>query len=66
MSGHWRINLHLRFPEWFAPNLENRAYLEGVRAKLPGYQLAVEFRTELWMDTEQDQRRTLGSCAPTA
>jgi uncharacterized protein YecE (DUF72 family) len=56
----WRINVWLRFPEWFVPNMENRAYLEGVRGKLPGYQLAVEFRNKMWMETEHDQRRTLG------
>jgi uncharacterized protein YecE (DUF72 family) len=49
----------LQFPEWFVPNMENRAYLESVHAKLPGYQLAVEFRNKMWMESEKDQHRTL-------
>jgi uncharacterized protein YecE (DUF72 family) len=49
----------LQFPEWFVPNMENRAYLEGVQAKLPGYELAVEFRNRMWMESERDQQRTL-------
>jgi uncharacterized protein YecE (DUF72 family) len=49
----------LQFPEWFIPNMDNRAFLEGVRGKLPGYQLAVEFRNKMWMESERDQR-TLG------
>jgi uncharacterized protein YecE (DUF72 family) len=28
--------------------------------KLPGYELAVEFRNKLWMESERDQQRTLG------
>jgi uncharacterized protein YecE (DUF72 family) len=39
--------------------MENRAYLEGVKGKLPGYQLAIEFRNKMWMATEHDQDRTL-------
>jgi uncharacterized protein YecE (DUF72 family) len=50
----------LQFPEWFVPNMENRAHLESVHAKLPGYQLAVEFRNKMWMESERDQHRTLG------
>jgi uncharacterized protein YecE (DUF72 family) len=53
------MNVWLRFPEWFVPNMENRAYLEAVRAKLPGYQLAVELRNNMWMETKRDQQRTL-------
>jgi uncharacterized protein YecE (DUF72 family) len=49
----------LQFPEWFVPNMENRAYLESVKGKLPGYQLAIEFRNKLWMESERDQDRTL-------
>jgi uncharacterized protein YecE (DUF72 family) len=50
----------LWFPEWFVPNMENRAYLESLRGKLPGYQLAIEFRNKMWMATDRDQHRTLG------
>jgi uncharacterized protein YecE (DUF72 family) len=39
--------------------MENRAYLEGVRGRLPGYELAVEFRNKIWMESERDQQRTL-------
>jgi uncharacterized protein YecE (DUF72 family) len=42
------MNVRLWFPEWLVPNMENRAYLESVHDKLPGYQLAVEFRNKLW------------------
>jgi NAD(P)-dependent dehydrogenase (short-subunit alcohol dehydrogenase family) len=39
--------------------MENRAYLESVRDRLPGYQLAVEFGNKMWMETQRDQDRTL-------
>jgi uncharacterized protein YecE (DUF72 family) len=50
----------LQFPEWFVPNMENRAYLESLHDKLPGYRLAIEFRNKMWMESERDQHRTLG------
>jgi len=40
--------------------MENWAYLESVHARLPGYQLAVEFRNKMWMESDKDQHRTLG------
>jgi len=39
--------------------MENRAYLESVANKLTGYELAVEFRNKMWMETERDQDPTL-------
>lgn len=50
----------LQFPEWFTPNKANRAYLAAAREKLGGYQGCVEFRNRMWLETKEDQERTLG------
>lgn len=48
----------LQFPPWFTNNRGNRAYLDEVAERLPGYRLAVEFRHASWFDGES-QPRTL-------
>jgi uncharacterized protein YecE (DUF72 family) len=50
--------VHFQFPEWFLPGSESRAYLERCVARLPDYQVAVEFRNAAWM-SERNQDRTL-------
>lgn len=50
--------VHFQFPEWFLPGGENRAYLLECVARLPDYQVAVEFRNAAWMN-ERNQERTL-------
>ncbi len=47
-----------QFPPWFHPNGENRDYLASCRARLPGYRLAVEFRTGDWF-AEENREETL-------
>jgi uncharacterized protein YecE (DUF72 family) len=39
----------LWFPEWFVTDREKREYLASVRGKLPGYEVAVEFRNKMWI-----------------
>jgi uncharacterized protein YecE (DUF72 family) len=38
-----------QFPPWFHPNRENFDYLIACRERLPGLQLAIEFRTGDWL-----------------
>jgi len=47
-----------QFPPWFHPNEENREYLGMCRARLPGFRLAVEFRTGDWL-AEDKRAETL-------
>ncbi|HVL82293.1 MAG TPA: DUF72 domain-containing protein [Actinomycetota bacterium] len=53
-----------QFPEWFVPSKDNRAYIVQCRDRmtdlLPGVWTAVEFRNGRWMDTPEQQERTLG------
>lgn len=49
----------LQYPEWFGPNMANRAVLEEARSRLPDYQLYVELRSPRWWADADDRRRTL-------
>lgn len=48
-----------QFPEWFVPSNANLDYLETLPARLPDYQIAVEFRRGTWMDPAERADRTL-------
>lgn len=48
-----------QFPPWFTARREHRAYLETLPARLPDYQVAVEFRHRSWMGESDDAGRTL-------
>ncbi|MBW3644362.1 MAG: DUF72 domain-containing protein [Actinobacteria bacterium] len=48
-----------QFPPWFTARRDNRAYLAELAHRLPGHQLAVEFRHRSWLDGDDDRRRTL-------
>lgn len=48
-----------QFPEWFVPSKENKAYLGTLRARLPDYTIAVEFRRGTWMEPEDRARSTV-------
>ena len=50
--------VHFQFPEWFLPGAASRDYLLECAARLPDYQVAVEFRNAAWM-SERNQDRTL-------
>ncbi|MDP9405112.1 MAG: DUF72 domain-containing protein [Actinomycetota bacterium] len=41
-----------QFPKWFVARRANRRYLESLPDRLPGYQLAVEFRHRSWLDDD--------------
>jgi uncharacterized protein YecE (DUF72 family) len=41
-----------QFPPWFHPRNENYDYILECKAKLPGYRLAIEFRTGSWLNDE--------------
>ena len=45
-----------QMPKWFTPARDNRAWLEGLAARLPGLPLAVEFRQSGWMAEERAAR----------
>ncbi len=51
--------VHFQFPPWFPDNEENRAYLREIRAALPGYILAVEFRHRSWFAGPKETGATL-------
>ncbi|HEX9694902.1 MAG TPA: DUF72 domain-containing protein [Actinomycetota bacterium] len=48
-----------QFPEWFAPSIPNKDYLATLRARLPDYDIAVEFRRNTWMSTPEGAGKTL-------
>ncbi len=48
-----------QFPPWFRPTRANREQLAQLPARLPDYDLAVEFRHGSWM-TPEESERTLG------
>jgi uncharacterized protein YecE (DUF72 family) len=47
-----------QFPQWFVIGRPAKGYLEEVKARLPDYRVAVEFRNKLWME-ERNQEETL-------
>jgi uncharacterized protein YecE (DUF72 family) len=49
-----------QYPPWFGPRSENRAELQALRERLPGYGIAVELRSPRWTESERDRERTLG------
>lgn len=44
--------VHFQFPPWVFPSREWHAHIEECAARLPGYQLATEFRQRAWFDAE--------------
>ena len=45
----------MQYPEWFTPKHANREELRGLRERLPGYQVCVEFRNRTWLDDDKDR-----------
>src|SRR5205823_4840784 len=52
-----------QYPPWFTPKRENRNVIESLRERLPGYCIAVEFRSPRWMAETSDRERTLALLA---
>ena len=52
-----------QYPEWFTPRRSSREELRGLRGRLPGYQVCVEFRNAAWLAEERDRERTLALLA---
>jgi uncharacterized protein YecE (DUF72 family) len=48
-----------QYPPWFGPRRDHRAELEGLRERLPDYQICVEFRSPAWLAERRDRERTL-------
>jgi uncharacterized protein YecE (DUF72 family) len=48
-----------QFPPWFLPGAGSDAYIEEVRARLPQYVPAIEFRNPYWL-SEDNAEPTLG------
>lgn len=42
--------VHFQFPPWLTPGPAAYAHIEECAARLPGYQLATEFRQQAWFD----------------
>lgn len=49
-----------QYPPWFTPRHDNRQAIRALRARLPDYRIAVEFRSPRWLAEERDRERTLG------
>jgi uncharacterized protein YecE (DUF72 family) len=49
-----------QYPPWFVPRRENRALVEALPERLPGYRICVEFRSPRWLAEPRDRERTLG------
>jgi len=49
-----------QFPPWFMPGSHSRDYILEAKERLGQYQMAVEFRSGMWMSDEGRQERTLG------
>jgi uncharacterized protein YecE (DUF72 family) len=47
-----------QFPPWFVPSSRAYAWMETLREKLPGHQVAVEFRNTKWLSTTEIRRST--------
>lgn len=47
-----------QFPQWFFPGQASRDYIDECEARLPDYQLAVEFRHQSWL-SDRNRERTL-------
>ena len=45
-----------QFPPWFRPGRESREYIEQVKARLPQYTPAIEFRSPLWFRDAEAER----------
>ncbi|TCZ77947.1 DUF72 domain-containing protein [Lysobacter sp. N42] len=48
--------LHFQFAPWVVPSPDWKRHLEECVGRLPGYQLAFEFRNRSWFDGEHDER----------
>ena len=51
--------IFFQFPDYFTNRRDNRAYLDELAARLPEYQVAVEFRHGSWLDGDSEAK-TLG------
>ncbi len=49
-----------QYPPWFGPRKDNRAEIEALPERLPGFRICVEFRSPRWTAEERDRERTLG------
>ncbi|HXG42678.1 MAG TPA: DUF72 domain-containing protein [Dehalococcoidia bacterium] len=49
----------LQFPPWFQPGRDSRQYIASLSERLPGLEVAVEFRQARWLAEERDRRQTL-------
>ena len=51
-------SITFQFPPWFHPRPENYEFILECKERLPGYRLAIEFRTGSWL-TEEHREQTL-------
>jgi len=50
----------MQYPPWFTPRRDNRAELRRMRERLPGVPVCVEFRSPLWLASDDDRDLTEG------
>jgi uncharacterized protein YecE (DUF72 family) len=51
-EGGKLVAVHFQFPRWFLPGDEALEHIEECIFRMEGYQLATEFRRDLWFDEE--------------
>ncbi len=57
LQGGGKLGVVLfQFPPWFTATQGNRRAIEAIRQRLPGYQLAIEFRGGGWMEPDRTSR----------
>jgi uncharacterized protein YecE (DUF72 family) len=50
----------MQYPKWFTPRRDNREQLRRLPELLPHTDVCVEFRSPLWLGSEDDRERTTG------
>jgi len=50
----------MQYPPWFTPRRDNRVELRRMRERLPGVPVCVEFRSPLWLASDDDRDLTEG------
>jgi uncharacterized protein YecE (DUF72 family) len=50
----------MQYPPWFTPRRDNRQELRDMRERLPGIPVCVEFRSPLWLASDDDRDLTEG------
>jgi uncharacterized protein YecE (DUF72 family) len=55
-TGHRMGLVVFQFPKWVFPNRRTFAYFEELRDRLGAYRAAIEFRNDIWLNSENRER----------